>query len=313
MQFGGFLFFVSAIAVGFFTVRFRVVSEEAERVLPELLVNVCYPALILTSFSRLDARAFAANGLAVTLATLIVTLALYLAGALLFRRAAPERRPVLRFQLAVGNVTYVAIPLLSIFLGADAVATAVLHGSAQDVLIWSLFYALFAGFRSGASKASLRRMLTNPCILALAAALLLKLLRLEMPALLLPALDGLGGMTTPLALVYLGALLHRHGFFRWLRNGAAIRYAMYKTLLLPAAVTLLLIPFVARETAVLTGVLFGSPAPVASIVWARAYDCDAAYAVDSVVCSTLFYLVFMSAALFALTRLGWLTPSAGIA
>ncbi|HOG00265.1 MAG: Membrane transport protein [Firmicutes bacterium ADurb.Bin248] len=312
MQLGGFLFFISAIAVGFFTARFRVVSAEAERVLPELLINVCYPALILSSFSRLDARAFASGGLAVTLSTLAVTLGLYLAGALLFRRAAPERRPVLRFQMAIGNVTYVAIPLLSIFLGPGAVAVAVLHGSAQDVLIYSLYYALFAGFRPGEGKAGLRRALLNPCILALAAALLLKLTRLELPAQLLPAIDGLGGMTTPLALVYLGAMLHRHGFFRWLGNGAAVRYALYKTLLLPAGVALLLLPFAARQTAVLTGALFASPAPVASIVWARAYDCDAAYAVDAVVCSTLFYLVIMSAALFALTRLGVLTPSAGV-
>lgn len=308
MQVSGLVFFIFAISVGYFSVRFHFVSDDAERVIPQIMINVCYPAMILSSFSKIDVKVLTASGVAVPLVTITITLALYLLSGLVTRRVEESRRPVLRFQMGIGNITYVAIPLLSIFLGQQAVVAAVLHGTSQDIVIWSLYFALFAGFRPDSGKTSIRRILLNPCILALLVSVLLKLLRFELPAVLLPTVEGLAAITTPLALLYLGMLLQQNGLFCWIKNRAAIRYAIYKTLLLPAAVTLILLPFLPRQTAILLGILFGSPAPIASIVWARAYGCDATFAVASCVCSTLFYLVFMSAALFALASFGILIP-----
>ncbi len=304
MQLEELVFFIAAIAAGYFAARFRFVSEDTENILPQVLIHVCYPAMILTSFSQIDLHTLLATGATVLIATLAITLALYLLSGVLFRKAPADRRPLQRFQAGIGNVAYVAIPLLSVFLNPSAIPIAMIHGSAQDLLIWSLYYPLFVGAGRSSAKDVLKKLFTAPCIIALLLGILLKVLNVSIPELLLPTIEKIGAAAAPLALIYLGLMIHRFGLFRWVRNAAAIRYSVYKVLLLPLAVALLLLPFCDRQTAILLAILFGSPAPIMSIIWSGNYGGDVPYAIDCCIGSTLLYLVLMSLACFLLTGFG---------
>ena len=56
MQFDGFLFFLLVICLGYFAARLHLVKESAAEVLPSLLLNVCFPALLLTTFASVDGQ-----------------------------------------------------------------------------------------------------------------------------------------------------------------------------------------------------------------------------------------------------------------
>lgn len=304
MQLDGLFFFIVAIVIGYFAAKLRFIPNEAENVLPPLLMNVCYPGMILSAFSQIDLDTLLTTGLVVCLATLIITLALHFLSGLILRNAPQNRRSLLRFQCGIGNVTYVAIPLLSVFLGPSAIFVAVMHGVAQDLLIWSLYYPMFLGSSGGALKSTVKKLFTSPCFIALLIGLALKGWGLGIPSLFMTAIDGFAGMASPLALLYLGALACKYGVFRWVCDRAAILYSVYKAVILPLCVTLILLPFCERQTAILLGILFGSPAPIMSIVWSGSFEGDVPFAIDCCICSTLLYLALISAACFALTSFG---------
>ncbi len=304
MQIDGFIFFVLTVVLGYFSAHFRFVSEDSSSALPQILISVCYPAMILSTFSQVDLQTLLGPGLAVLVATLVITFILYIASGFFFRNAPMAQQATMRFQSAIGNVTYVTIPLFSIFLGPSAVFIAVMHGAAQDLLIWSLFYSLFAGNSERSVTKTAKHLLSNPCIVALILGVMLKAFDIALPIALQTTVARIGAATTPIALLYLGIMIHKYGFFSWRKNSAAIRYSLYKVALLPVLVTVTMLPFFSIQNAILIGILFGSPAPIVSIIWAGHYGGDVSYAMDCCISSTLVFLLLMGPLCYLLVHCG---------
>lgn len=304
MQIDGLVFFIITVAIGYFSARLRFVSEDSGAILPQVLMSICYPAMILSTFSQIDLETLMGPGLAVFAATFAITLALYFAGGLLLQNAPAPRQAIMRFQGAIGNVTYVAIPLFSIFFGPSAIFIAVIHGVAQDLLIWSLYYPLFSGIAEHSAAKTAKTLLTSPCIAAMLLGILLKVLGIAVPSVLQTTIDRIGGATTPLALIYLGIMIHKYGFFNWRRDAAAVHYSLYKVVLLPVTVTVVAMPFFSVQNAILIGILFGSPAPIISVIWAGRFGGDVPYAMNCCIGSTLAFLLLISPLCFLLVRCG---------
>ena len=90
----------------------------------------------------------------------------------------------------------------------------------------------------------------------------------------------------------------------WRRDRLAIQYALLKAVALPFALFWILRCFMDTEQAFLLAILFGSPAPLTGVVWCKEYGGDAELAVDCTICSTLMFLVVMSAVLLLGKTLG---------
>ncbi len=290
-------FFFAMILIGYFSAKYCLLPAQAADVLPALLLNICYPAIVLDTFLSVDTDTLLHSGLPIAAATFFVTLLLFPASLLLFRNQPPDRKPLLCFICAVGNVTYVAIPLMSVFIGTRGLLAAVVHGTAQDLLIWSMYHQLFLGSNVKGRGELIKKMAASPCLIAVLLGILLAVLRIPLPSALTGALGRIGSVTSPAALILLGFLIHSYGPGAWIRDRAAILYAFFKVLLFPCVLFLLLRPFLTLQDALLTAILFASPAPVISIIWSREYGGDTGLAVNCVMSSTLLFLVCMSGAL----------------
>jgi predicted permease len=147
-------------------------------------------------------------------------------------------------------------------------------------------------------------MLTNPCLIAVVVGIFLMILQIQLPVFLELAIGKLNAATTPLALLFLGMLIHRYGLFAWKADKTAIVYAVGKVIVLPVCVTLVLQFFMPFSTAACIGFLFGSPAPLASVVWSKQYGKDDQFAVNCCISSTFLFIPVMSILLLVLSNLG---------
>ena len=298
------LFFVLVIALGYLAVHFRLVPSESASFLPPFLMNICYPALILTSIIHMPLESMLKSGLFSVVATFLITLLLFFLSKYLFRHQPDKRQAQLRFQLGVGNVIYVSIPLLGAILGPEFFFVAIMHAVSQDILIWTLYYPMSLGLASGQSEKTGLRLLKSPCILALILALILRFAGLELPGPVSYTVARLSDMVAPAALVYMGFLLYRYGIFKWARDPIAIKYALVKTVVIPIAVTAILLPLTDVLTAVVLGMLFGSSAPTVSIVWAEGHKGDLPLAINCFLSSTLLHILLTLVAGFLLLKTG---------
>ena len=306
MEVTNLLFFMFVICIGFFSRRIKLIPETAADALPAVLINICYPAMILQTFTTTDLKTLLDTGLPVVIGTLAITLSLFFGSLLVFRRISSERRPILQFITGVGNVTYVAIPLMSVFLPEEMLFVAILHGSVQDLLIWTIYHQLFVGEEMGNTGTKLKKIISNPCLIAVLAGVLLMVFQIRLPSFLQQTISKLNSATSPLSLLFLGMLIHRYGLFSWKADKVAMLYSVGKVILLPVIITLVLQLFISLETAVCLGFLFGSPAPLTSVVWSKQYRKDDKLAVNCCISSTFLFLAVMSFALFVLTGIGLL-------
>lgn len=295
------IYLVIMILIGYIGVRTKLLPGTAIDALPPLLTNLCYPAMIIMTFTTLDTNVILSSGLAIALYTFVVTLLLYLIARIIFRQMDHSKRVLFQFILGIGNVTYVGIPIISIFFGSEGVTYALIHGVVQDVLIWILYYPTFLGKEKG-SKRSLWK---NPCMIAMAIALLLSAFPYELPSFINYSLEKLSSLSSPIALLFLGGLLSKYGGLGWRKNASAITVSISKILIIPIILFILLTLCTSRYNALLLSVLFGCPAPIMSIIWCKQYEGDVKLSIDCCICSTLFYLIFSSSALWIISTFCW--------
>lgn len=307
MSLDSLIFFFLMLAIGYGVARTKLISEQAADTLPGVLLNVCYPGMVLHTFTMTDPRVLLETGLPTAVATLAVTFALFFGSLLVFRKAPQRHRAYWRFVTGIGNVSYAAIPLLSVFLSQEAMVLCVIHGAVQDFLIWSLYHPLFLGSAAGSRREVVKKTLTSPSLLAAVAGVLLAVFQIHLPSFLQYTVDTLSAMTSPLALLLLGVLLYRYGVLSWRRDRLAIGYSFLKVLALPFLLFWILRCFLNTQSALLLAILFGSPAPLTGVVWSKEYDGDPELAVHCTISSTLLFLVVMSILLFLFCSLGVLT------
>lgn len=306
MQFDGLIYFFLVIAIGYAVMRLRVLPDSAPDVLPPVLINICYPALVLQTFSGVDTKELLSTGLPVVIATLCITFFLYFSSYFFYRRQPRARIPLLRFITGIGNVTYVAIPLLSVFLSEEAMFIVVIHGAVQDFLIWSLYQQLFLRGDPSSKGHLWKKLLTNPCLIAAVAGVILVLSGASLPSFLQITAEKIAATTSPIALLFLGMLIQRYGLWTWRKDRGAMLFAACKVLAMPCAVFAVLQFFLPTTSALLLAFVFGSPSPLTSVVWAKQYQGDVPFAVNCCLASTLLFLAAGSIAMLAFTSFGLL-------
>jgi len=300
MQLDAFLYLIIVVCVGFAAIKLKLLPSAVTDTLPLLLTNICYPAMILSLFDRLSIADLKSVGLKIIVITIIVTLLLYFIGKIVLHKLERPQRLMFNFMLGIGNVTYVGIPLISIFFGAEGVYYALIHGVVQDMLIWILYYPTYLG-KEAKDKV---RLFHNPCMIALIIGLLLTITHLELPSFLTYALNNLSSATSPVALLFLGAIIAKFGLLGWMKSTPAMVASAIKVLAVPLILFCVLGLFTDSYTAMLMSILFACPAPIISIVWAEQYDGDVALSINCCICSTLLYLISMSILLSIVSAFG---------
>lgn len=298
-QISGLVFLFLTVGIGYLAASWKLVDKGVGDALPQLLFNICYPAMILETFAGIDIPMLLGSGLSIALATVAITLVLLLICLLLFRHRPAEQRALYTFLAAVGNVTFVAIPLFQVFLPSHGVLLAILHGAAQDPLIWGIYNPLLLSSQKNEAQ-SIREILTSPCLIATFLGLGLVLTGIQVPALLLGTVSRISSLTAPLALLLIGTLIQRYGLFSWCRDKGALLFSLYKVILLPLVIGVILLPFLGITQAILLGILFGSPAPLMAVAWATKADSEVEFTIHCFLASTLLYLLIMSPVLILL-------------
>jgi predicted permease len=302
-ELSGLFYLVLMVAIGYGASATKLLPQKTADTLPQVLFNICYPAMILDTFLTVDTSVVLGTGLPVVIATIAATLVLLALGLVLFRKAPEGMRSLYIFLMGVGNVTYVAIPLFSVFLPAQAVLVAILHSTAQDPLIWGI-YLPFLLERGQRKERPIKNALTSPCLIATALGALICFTGISLPDFIADTAARISAATSPLALLLIGMLVRQYGLISWVRDRRALVYSVLKVLVLPFCLCLVFRLFLSGTDAVLLSILFGSPAPLLSIVWAKQNGQDAAFPVHCFLASTLLFLSAASGLLILLTKFG---------
>lgn len=276
------------ILLGIFTVKKGIITEKGRGELTDLILFVIFPCYILDCFIR-NIGAFSAGGfVSVIIASVSLQAATILLSRLLYPKADPRRRTILRYAIIVSNSGFLGFPLVGSIFGDQGLVYASIFLIFQRINNFSVGISYFT---ADGSRGFLRRTLTHPCIVSTFLGVAIMLLELRPPELVCTVLSSVGSCSTPLSMMLIGMVLAGAPGGKLVDRDIAT-YSVLRLFLMPCGMfficKLLHMDVILTGTAVL---LTGMPAGTLSVMLGAKYGADAPFASRLVIFTTLLSLV----------------------
>ncbi|MDL2060296.1 AEC family transporter [Mesosutterella sp. AGMB02718] len=236
------LIFVLLMAAGAWARRRGILTPEKQPQLTNLVLNIAYPAIILSGVTGRGPRIGGAE-----LAQAFLVIAALLAGLLACAWAIPrllrfpkEERGAVNVMTVFTNIGFMGVPMIDGIYGKDALIYMTVLLIPFNLLFFSYVIRTIKG---GGSETFGWKGLVSPGMLACYLSIAVYLSGIEVPRPLVSAIRMLGGMTAPLAMMLLGSMLLETDW-KELFSGRIAAFTVLKMVVIPVAGTWLLSLFV---------------------------------------------------------------------
>ena len=283
-------FLFALIGVGFVARRYNLLKDDFVHLLSHVLVNIALPAITISSMQV----PHTAKTMGIVDSMLVVAVCYYIAAFLAsilichFLPSTPTEKGVFQFMLVFPNTMFMGIPVASAILGPDSLFYVILFNLPFNFLVFTVGVWLLARGRPGKLDP---KVLLSPGLVASFVGLALFLVGYTIPSLVETGLELIGSVTTPLAMLVVGALLATLPAARLAGDWRIYLIAGLRLIIFPVIAFVVLSPFIADK--ILLGVavlLIAMPVAANSVLLSEEYNVDSTLASQGVFLSTLICL-----------------------
>ena len=192
------------MVLAFLCYKLKIVGENANKVLSDVLLHLINPILIFVSYQT-DFRQEMLLGLGAAFLMAILSHILFLILArLLIPKSEKQDYLVERSSLIYTNCGFFGIPLVNGIFGSEGVVYLTAYVTVFNLLIWT---HCVSTFKNQTDVRSVLKVLKSPTILAIIIGLPMLIFQIHIPGLLLSSLEMLKEMNTPMAMLVAGISL----------------------------------------------------------------------------------------------------------
>ena len=277
-------------AVGFAIGKLRWIDDHTSRGISNMVMNVVFPCIMITSFQRpLEQSSLHNFGMVLLLGTIIHIAALLLAHTLLPRR--DTARPLYEFGVIFSNCAFMSYPLQTAMLGTIGVFYGSAYVVVYTVLSWTYGIWLLTGDKK---NLSLRPILLNPGVIGVLIALPLYLLQISLPSVLMTPMQYISNLNTPLPMMIVGYQLSHADLRGALRSRSCWVSMALRLVVVPLLSLGLCYALQVERSVALTVVIASSaPAGAALSMFAARFEKDTDLASSIVSTHTVFSVLTM--------------------
>ena len=281
------LMFLCAVC-GIVIKRRKILPDNAREVLTDLVMNLILPASIIHSF-EVEFNMTVLRKFAVILIIAAAAQVISMICANVFWNRQPENlKAVLQYGTQVSNAGFLGLPVTEGVLGAEGLMYASVFLIPQRIVMWTAGIAYFT--RSADWKGTFKKLVKNPCIVAVYIGFFLMLTQFQLPVMVENTLVKLAACTTPLTSILIGIMVADVDY-RNLVSPMMFVLVFVRQLLLPGLVflgcrLLHIDPLLTGVSVLLVGMPVGSTSPIL----AAKYGGDYVFAGKCVILSTVLSL-----------------------
>lgn len=248
--------------IAFICYRIKLLNQEGNRNLSNLLLMVVNPFLIVTTYQT-DYDADLVHGLMISFvaATVAQIIAIFIARVCISQKN-NEEYAVERLASAYSNCGFMGIPLIYSVLGSEGVFYLTAYLTVFNVLTWTHGLVLLEG---KFSLSGLKTGLTSPMVIGTIIGMLLFFLQIRLPETLLDSMNYISDMNTPLAMIIAGLSVAQADLKKIFTNLKIYRVCILKLIAAPLGVLFFLVLFKVDYSIAYT-ILIASACPTATTV-----------------------------------------------
>lgn len=277
------------MCVGYYCNKKNIVDRHTQSKMTDFVLRVTLPCMIFNSFQmNLTFHALRQASLCLAVAFFVCFLA-WLAGKWIYNTYPYEKKSILQYATLVNNSGFLGLPIVSAVLGEQGLFLASIFIIPNRIFMWTAGMAIFTD--SSDKKAVFKKVMLNPCIIAVFVGIFWSLMGWKLPEFASKAVTGLGNSTTPLSMMLIGTMmtaLTLESFKDW----STVYLAFVRLIALPL-VTLGIVKAIGADPVMsaCAVILTAMPAGSTTALLAEKYGADAVYGSKCVLTNTLFSLV----------------------
>ena len=274
------------MGIGFLFAKLNWFSIATSNQCTKLILYVVGPCIIITKL-QIEANTqvvhtmlMAALGMALTYIVMIPL------SQLLFRKEPADTSVVRRFGIVYANNSFMGLPLLAGVLGEDALLFGVISMLVFFLFQWTHGVLIMGG------KLNLRSAVLNPGIIAILIGVFFFAVGFRLPSPVYNAMEFMGDLNTPLAMVIIGAQMARADILGVLKKPKLYLAAALKLLFVPGITCLLLLPLHLEPLSYCACVVLAAcPTAGVTAMFAQMFRRDEETAAQMVTLSTLLSII----------------------
>lgn len=293
-------------AVGYVMFRAGKISQEGSKSMGNLLIFLSLPCVIINSFlvERTPER-ITGFFLSALMALLVLVLSMIISRLILGRHAIDNFAgsfanpgffgvPLIVASVGQGGVFYIAAFIAFLNLLQWTYGVSLLENSDENGLLVKKETKQAGSKQSGKAVASLaKRFLTAPFMIAILIGMFFFLTGIPMPSVFAKSVSYIAGLNTPIAMFAIGVYMAQTDILRMFAKPRLYLVSLVRMIIIPAVAIALLSILPASMNEMKLAVLIAAACPVGSnvAVYAQLHNKDFAYAVETVVISTLLSII----------------------
>ena len=281
------------MAAGVLLSRTGVLKPEDRPVFSKAVINVLLPCSIVNSFlSRPDSSVLKDFVTVFAVSVMIQIFCAFLAR-VLYRNTPSAKKPVLQFATVCSNAGFLGNAVAEGVYGEMGLMYGQIYLIPLRIVMWTAGITYFEGHSD--SKSKIRKIITHPCIIAVAVGLVIMLTGITLPEAVVRTLNSLGRCSTPLIMIFLGMVMAETGVRNMITRDT-LRFALLRLILIPAVI--LVFCLLLHIDSFITGIsvlLAAMPAGTTTGVLAEQYHSDVEFASNIVVFTTIGSILLLPA------------------
>ena len=182
------------ILVGILCSKTKIISQDTNRQLSSLVLQVVNPVVILMSFQT-DYRPELAKNLLITFGLSAAAFIIMITVSYILVRSKPQRDTAIeRFASTYSNCAFMGIPLMNALFGAEGVFYLTAFITVFNISVWTHGVILISGEKN--LKQAIK-VLYSPTIIAIALGIVMFFAQIKIPSVPAQALQFIADMNTP--------------------------------------------------------------------------------------------------------------------
>lgn len=280
------------MALGYFMMKMSILNEEVNKKLNYIVLSITTPCLILSSVFS-ENTISKSTVLYVLVVAIVVYLLLPIVSFLLIKlmHIKKTQQGLFIFMTIFSNTGFMGFPVMKAIFGNTAVFYTAIFNMLFNIEVFTLG-VLLMGYGNNQKIQLKPKNLLSPGIISSILAIFIYFLDISCPSFLVEACNSVGNMTTPLAMMLIGASLSSISFREIFGEWVIYPYTFIKQILLPF-IAFPIICFFIQDPLIQGVTLINLAMPVgnSAVLFATEYNGNVVLAAKTVFMTTLFSVI----------------------
>lgn len=290
------------VLLGIVLRKVKLINEEFQKKLSQLLLNAILPISILSSSSNEFSKELS-KGLITTAIVCFIyyTISLIILNIICKRfKTDDATKKIFITMSAFANVGFIGFPVVEELIGSNGMLYAV---------IYNMFYQLFfftygINILSGKKTFKIDSIIKSPVIISSIVSIMIYLSPYRFPKFFSETLLSVGNMMVPLSMIIIGCTLYDIDFKEILKDKYSYIVSLLRLIIFPfLLIGGLLILNITGETAIVLVILTALPCGSLNVILAENYNCNPKFATRTVVQSMIFMMISIPCIIFLSLKL----------